>query len=185
VQVKLYPVMDGLYAATPNQQALFDFLRSVFEECGHMFISTPANQPLHRFIVRGALAYGPVIHGASVPNAAVQAPGLAQNVFAANPSYKTAIMLGLPMVQAHEWTRQAPPFGIYVHESARSFAPPGQAPLHHVWWKWGAAPGNPTWVALPAALTAHYVWCRQNARAIQYEVDRITVHEEMASQYFA
>ena len=149
-----------------------------------MFINTPAGEPLHRFIVRGALAYGPVIHGASVPNIAVQAPGMAPNVFATNQPYKAAIMLGLPMVQAHEWTRQAPPFGIYVHESARSFAPPGQPPLHHVWWKWGAQ-GNPTWGALPAALTAHYVWCRQNARAIQYEADRIAAHEEMASQYFA
>lgn len=183
-QVKLYPVMDGLYAATPNQQLLLAFLRSLLEECGQLFINTPVGQPLHRFIVRGALAYGPIIHGASVPNTAVQAPGVAQNVFATNPSYKAAIMLGLPMVQAHECERQAPPFGIYVHESARSFAPPGQTPLHHVWWKWGG-PGNPTWAALPAALTTHYAWCRQNARAIQYEADRIAVHEEMASQYLA
>ncbi len=181
-QVTRYPVMDGLYVASAIQQSLLSFLRSVLEECGDLFLNTI--EPFHRFIVRGALAYGPVIHGASVPDAAVQAPSTAQNVFAANPSYKVAIMLGLPLVQAHESERLAPPFGIYVHESARSFAPPGAAPLHHVWWTWGH-PGIRTWAALPVALTSHYAWCRQRARAIQYEADRIAVHEEMANQYFA
>jgi hypothetical protein len=63
--VSLYPVMDGLYISSPSQQAVLDFLRSMFSNIAEVFVAETEN--LHRFIVPGAVAFGPVIHGAAVP----------------------------------------------------------------------------------------------------------------------
>lgn len=173
--VNLYPVMDGFYAASPSQDDMLVFLREVFAQTAGEFVHE--NEPLHRFIVRGGLAYGPVIHGSQV------AP-TASNIFQDNIPHKDAILLGLPMVQAHEGERSAPPFGLYVHESARSFAPAGQAPLHHVWWKWVDPQHSNLWKNVKSALKKHYQWCRANSESLLYKADRITVHEELATQYF-
>lgn len=84
-------------------------LRSTLEACGNAFLSTPAEKALHRFVIRGALAYGPIIHGSSVPEVATQDPVANTNSFAANAGYRNAIMLGLPMVQsAHKRARSTP-----------------------------------------------------------------------------
>lgn len=179
----LYPVMDGLYASTPDQGSLLSFLASVFEKCAVDFVGRTADESLKRFIVRGAVAYGPVIHGSSVPDQAFQPPGNQTNPMSANPAYKNAILMGLPMVQAHEYERQAPPFGIFVHESARAFAPAGSSPLHHVWWKW-ADGGSATWRALPTALIEHYDWFAQRTLSLEYPADRLEVHRTMAVEYF-
>lgn len=181
--IRLYPVMDGLYASTQDQNALLAFLRSVFQQCAQTFIDTPQNEPLHRFMIRGALSYGPIIHGADVPSTAFR-QAAAPDPFGTRPDYKNSIMLGLPMVQAHECEQLAPPFGLYVHESARSFAPPGQQPLHHVWWRWTGI-NDAVWNNLPAAVDAHLEWCAQRPRALQYAADRIETHRQMAREYFA
>jgi hypothetical protein len=177
-QICLYPVMDGLYLASGNQQAIFDFLRSVFYNIADTFVHEAEN--LHRFVVRGALAFGPVIHGSAVPPSA-------SNVFVtqAGGQYKNQILLGMPMVQSHLGEKNAPPFELFVHESARTFAPPAPTqPLHHVWWKWGNPETTPVWNALPEALDAYFKWCRDRASTVLYDRDRIQVHSELAQQYF-
>ncbi|HEY3965143.1 MAG TPA: hypothetical protein VGM05_11380 [Planctomycetaceae bacterium] len=146
--------MDGFYASAASQLDMLTFLREVFVQTADEFVHEP--EPLHRFLIRGALAYGPVIHG-------TQVAANASNMFQNNVGHKDAILLGLPMVQAHEYERQAPPFGLFVHESSRSFAPPNIQPLHHVWWKWVNAQNANLWQQLRPALQAHYQWCRENA----------------------
>ena len=81
--------MDGLNVSSSNQQAMLEFLPSVFSSIAEVFVEETEN--LHRFIVRGALAFGPVIHGAEV------APS-ASNVFGGvtGEQYKNAILLGIP-----------------------------------------------------------------------------------------
>ena len=176
--VVLYPVMDGLYAASSNQNTILEFLRSVFVEIAGEF--NGAADPLHRFIVRGAIAYGPVIHGSAVPAHASNSFQTPQGT-----EYKNAILLGMPMVQAHQSERNAPPFGLFVHESARAFSPPGVNPLHHVWWRWVNAGNAPVWNALRPALHQHYQWCRERPNHLLYDIDRINVHDGLAQQYFA
>lgn len=179
--ITIYPIMDGLYVATADQAAMLNFLKNIFIECAKEFNSIPANQPHHRFIIRGALAYGPVVHGSSVPDN-VFTPNRGVNPFGQLPNYKNAIMLGMPMVQAHTSETNAPPFGLYIHESARTFAPPGQEPIHHVWWKW-AAKSDPTWKALKTTIISHFKWCQKNSFALEYKPERITVHLQMSEQY--
>jgi hypothetical protein len=176
--VSLYPVMDGLYVSSPAQQAILDFLRSVFTDTAETFVGEQEN--LHRFVVRGALAFGPVIHGAAVPSNV-------SNVFNSpvRNQYKNAILLGMPMVQSHLAEKDAPPFGLFVHETARTFAPTATAPLHHVWWHWRTGNNMQVWNELPAALTTYFEWCRKRPGSILYDKERIEVHADLARQYFA
>jgi hypothetical protein len=171
--LRIYPVMDGFYAATPNKSQMLSFLRNVFRSVAEEFNAT--EEPQHRFIIRGGLAFGPVIHGQDVGQCAAEL----QN----NPAYSNSVLLGMPMVQAHLSERDAPPFGVFVHESARVFAPDGTDPLHWIWWKW-ENDNSPVWAALKDTLIAHLQWCKARAQAILYSSDRILAHEKMVDQYF-
>jgi hypothetical protein len=137
-----------------------------------------ATEPWHRFIIRGGLAFGPTIHGRDVQQQA-------SNILANNTQYRDSILLGLPMVQSHLGERNAPPFGVFVHESARSFAPQGQQPIHHAWWRWANNSNQATWASLVKNLPLHLDWCAQHALPIGYPVERIEVHKKMMEQYFA
>lgn len=173
--LSLYPVMDGLYAASPSQQNMLQFLRAVFQSVAEEFNNTA--DPIHRFIIRAGLAFGPAIHGRNVQNQA-------SNTLADHAAYRDSILLGLPMVQAHLSEQSAPPFGVFVHESARSFAPTGHEPLHQAWWRW-ANINQPTWAALSEKLPEHLDWCAKRAIPLGYASDRISAHREMVRQYFA
>ena len=176
--ITLYPIMDGFYASSSNKSDILRFLQSVFEQVAEEFNREEAQ--LHRFIVRGSLAFGSVIHGSNIPEPA-------SNVMHDNVPYRNSLLLGLPMVQAHTTEKLAPPFGIYVHESARNFAPHGDTPLHFLWWKW-ANFGNPNsiqiWNTLRLSLEEYFTWCRERSGAIGYDSTRIEVHSTMANQYF-
>lgn len=174
--VRIYPVMDGFYASSADQIQILTFLRSVFVELADEFNAMANNQ--HRFVIRGAIAYGPVVHGIAVPPAASQTLG-------ANPNYRDQVLLGMPMVQAHLGEASAPPFGLFVHESARAFSPVGVEPFHHFWWQWVNAGNQAIWNALMTNLDLYFDWCRQRSSRLGYSPDRIAVHREMANQFFA
>ncbi|ABO89679.1 TPA: hypothetical protein P2N00_001605 [Aeromonas salmonicida] len=174
--VQIYPVMDGFYACSPCQNAMLAFLRNVLTTMGSIFLETP--QPLHRFIARGALAFGPVIHGSQVPDGVD--PGLV-----GHEQYKSAILLGMPIVQANKAEGFAPPFGIYIHESARAFAPDGQQPFHHVWWKWVNPDVSHVWNNLLERLSSHYEWCSGRPNRLLYDATRISAHKQLATEYFS
>ena len=173
--VSLYPVMDGLYAACPSQPDMFEFLRGIFQDVADEF--NQATDPPYRFIIRRGLAFGPAVHGRNVLP-------LASATLAQNSGYRDSVLLGLPMVQAHLSESSAPPFGIYVHESARSFAPAEQPHLHYVWWRWSNGPNQSIWNTLAQKLPQHLEWCAQRALPLGYARDRIEVHREMVNQYF-
>jgi hypothetical protein len=172
--VRIYPVMDGFYASASDKNRMLTFLRNVFGSVAEEFNTT--TEPHHRFMIRGGLAFGPVIHGHDVGQCA---PEL-QN----NPSYRDSVPLGMPMVQAYLSERDAPPFGVFVHESARVFAPDGTDPLHWIWWKWKRDEEADTWNTLKDQLIAHFEWCNARAQAILYSQDRIEGRMKMVDQYF-
>jgi hypothetical protein len=172
--VTLYPVMDGLYIATPSRSALEGFLRTVLTDLAEGFIGEDV--ALHRFIVKGAIAFGPVIHGRDVPAECNRRLG-------ENDNYRRQLLLGAPMVQAHESERLAPPFGVFVHESARTFSPPDTEVFRNTWWPWlaGAAPLR---AQLWTRLNDHFQWCEDHSRQLLYEGERIKVHRAMAAEFF-
>jgi hypothetical protein len=173
--VQLYPVMDGFYAASADQSSMLDFLREVLTLLAKEF--NHQKRPEHRFAVRGGLAFGPVVHGRSVPQKA--SPSLASS-----PMYRDSILLGMAMVQAHQCEASAPPFGVAVHESARTFAPSGQTAMHNSWWRWSNGSNSPVWKQLEKELPAHLAWCADRAIPLGYPAERIAAHKEMVRQYF-
>jgi len=177
--VRIYPVMDGFYAAAAGKNDILNFLRVVFAALAETFSAEAENR--FRFLAQGGLAFGPSIHGNVVPQAC-------SPVLGANVGYRDSILLGMPMVQAHLSESGAPPFGVFVHESARAFAPAGQEPLHEQWWRWDTF-GDPgvqaIWAALQANLHAYFNWCAQRPLRIDYSLDRINAHGAMVDQYFA
>lgn len=48
---------------------------------------------LHKYIIKGALAYGPIVHGKDVPESC-------NELVAYNKEYISSILLGLPMIEA-------------------------------------------------------------------------------------
>ena len=178
--IYLYPVMDGVYFVTNDQPALFRFLRRVFGCLAREFVETAEMR--HRFLVRGALACGPVVHGFQLPEGA-------SAVLHNHPRYRDSILVGLPMIQAYLTERLAPPFSIYVHESARAFAPEVRRPIRATWWRWFATPADDRWPDLApqlrVALRDYFAWCEPRAAEIGYDAESIKKHRLLADQYFA
>jgi hypothetical protein len=174
----LYPVMDGFYVSSPDQKVILDFLRAVFSEVAETIVAEKSNW--HRYIVRGALAFGPITHGSDVPKSASASFGTDLGV-----QYKRSLLLGMPVVQSYLGEKNAPPLGLFVHESARAFAPKGAEPLHDVWWRWCNTNTQATWKKLPKALDDYFEWCRNHARSILYDINKIDAHAELVRQYFA
>ena len=171
--VKLYPVMDGFYASSADKMNISDFLRNVFSSVADEFNSQKDNQ--HRFIIRGGMAFGPTVHGSSIPQQA-------SKTMSQNGAYCDALLLGMPMVQAHLSESNAPPFGIFIHESARAFAPVGQEPFHHAWWRWDCSVNQKIWNDLKINIDDYFSWCMARSMNIGYDEARIQQHKKMASQ---
>jgi hypothetical protein len=174
--VTLYPVMDGLYASSTSQEKILSFINAVYVSIATEF--NKETQAKHRFLIRGGLAFGQVIHGNDIPASV-------SDVLEANPVYRGAILLGMPVVQAHSTESAAPPFGLSIHESARAFAPSGVKPLHVLWWKWPPSKKSKVWTSLRTNLEKHFTWCEQRSSAIGYAQERIRVHKQMFQEYFA
>ncbi|MGB7810370.1 MAG: hypothetical protein WBP56_04465 [Polyangia bacterium] len=174
--LRLYPVMDGLYATTKCQRSLRTFLEAVFGRLCSVF--SEQVEMKHRFLVKAGVAYGAVFHGSQVND----------NVntrLAREQGYAQSILLGMPMAQAFACEKFAPPFGIYIDESARAFSPDGEWPFHDIWWHWYAKQDRPGAARLEEELTKYFAWCEQRSYAIEYSKDRIAEHSLMATQYFA
>jgi hypothetical protein len=129
-----------------------------------------------RSIVRGAVSYGPVILGRESKQGA--------EVFK-DSNYCDSILLGMPLVQAYAAERLAPPFGIYIHESARAFAPANAEPFTTLFWRWWLKDEVAQQVALRLhdEIDHYFGWCREHHAEIEYSPDRIDAHHTLAREY--
>lgn len=170
---RFYPMLDGIYITCPSQQDMLELLRRAFQVLACEF--TAATEDYHRFIPKASLAYGPVVHGSTLVPAV-------NPELAGNRTVRDSLVLGLPVIEAHEGERSAPPFGIFVDISARTFSPPGSSPLPFVWWRWFNAtytrPAN-----FLQAVNGYYAWCEANHFTQQYDPQRISEHKAMAIEY--
>ena len=170
---RLYPMLDGMYITSASQSEMLDLLRRSFQILAHEFAN--AREEHHRFMPKASLAFGPVVHGSTFnPNVSPE--------LAANPPIRDSLLLGLPVIEAHQGERKAPPFGVYVDISARMFSPPDTIALPHVWWKWfNMAHALP--INFAQKVTDFYKWCGENQHTQQYEPARIEEHKAMALEY--
>ncbi|MDD5872204.1 MAG: hypothetical protein PUD90_01890 [Clostridia bacterium] len=167
--MSIYPVMDGAYITTKSGEEMKKFIEDVFLDLSEIFISE--KDILHQFIVKGALSYGPVIHGKDI------------TIAECYRDYMSSILLGMPMIQAHKGEKLAPPFGIYCDESVRmhdsSFSY-----RWFLWWKNGWKNDSSKKKKMTNALDDYYKYYKENAYKMDYEKSKIEEHEEKANEYF-
>ena len=74
----IYPIMDGMYVTSPSREVIENIIKEAFKLLAHDF--TYANGTKNMFMVRGGIAFGPVIHGKDIPNEAFGKHEITQNV---------------------------------------------------------------------------------------------------------
>jgi hypothetical protein len=171
--VDLFPVIDGIYAVSEHLASIGFFISDVFRSMAAEFLVL---KNWERSVIRGAIAYGPVILGEDCKEGAA---------ILKESNYANSILLGMPLVQAFTAERAAPPFGVFVHESVRAFGQIGTRPvtvsLWH-WWSKSVENMNIASALLPT-LQDYFAWCRKNPVTTGYPPDRIDAHQALAEEY--
>jgi hypothetical protein len=171
--LELFPIIDGLYVTSEDLNPLMFFMSEVLRSMAAEFLMLGNWE---RSMVRGAVSYGPVILGRE----SIDGSEILQAT-----RYCDSILLGMPLSQAYAAERLAPPFGVYVHESARAFAPANAQPMTTVFWRWWRTNkvAQELVLALPKEIESYFDWCRKHTAQIEYPVDRIEVHHRLATEY--
>ena len=165
-----YPLMDGVFITCKNLETLKQTINSIFTEIATMF--TQETNFDHKFLIRGALAKGEIIDGCEINNNICKNINELQN-------YRDALLLGMPMIQAIEAEHYAPPFGIYIHESAREFKN-----LQGRYYQWSV--NN---IQLQGKLKKHidnyFKKCSTQYHHLEMEKEKIKLYQELNNEYFA
>ena len=107
--VAVYPVMDGAYITARSKGDIINIMLRIYRELAKLFVAEENSE--HQYMIRGAIAYGDVIHGYNIPYEASKA-------FENSLGYKDRILLGSAMISAYDGEGKAAPFGIYIDASA-------------------------------------------------------------------
>jgi hypothetical protein len=171
----LFPIIDGLYVASEDLNPLMFFMSEVLRSMAAEFLMLGNWE---RSMVRGAVSYGPVIFGRE---------SIEGSEIFKDTAYLGSILLGMPLAQAYTSERLAPPFGVYVHESARAFAPVDGQPMTTVFWRWWRTNkiAQQVVLALPKEIESYFEWCRNHTAQIEYPLDRINAHHRLATEYLS
>ena len=177
--VFVYPVMDGAYITATNKEDMENLLIRVYRKIAEVFINEPKIE--HQYLMRGAVAYGEVIHGHNVPYGASKA-------FELDLGYKNQILLGSAMIDAYEGEREAAPFGIYVHESAKNRFGDRYKGTYSGEWKWFLQKSLKVEESLSEVIlnkTISYLdSMRDTNNPLHYDIKKIERHKRLAEQYF-
>lgn len=179
-KVNLYPMIDGLYITCTKKDDLEIFLKKVFNFLMNDFNSATN---MYRFVVKASIAFGPIIEGQDIEDEGDEGDEEVDENHVLNGRHKEALLLGMPMVQTYIGESLAPPFGIYIHESARAFTQPGSSTFTANWWVWYIEK-DPNVIRLIAELRSYFDWCKNRSAAIDYPEERIAHHLKLATQYF-
>lgn len=168
--LKIYPVMDGAYVTSVSEDEMNTFIINVYKRLMELFVET---EDRYKFIAKGALAYGPVIHGKDIGEGC-------NTIFRDNRAYMNSILFGQPMIQAAKSETFAAPFGIYCDETARQVSDV----FCHRWYKWYLQGHGIDITQLKVALKNYYSYVEKHSYEIDYSKDRIKEHKEKCYQYF-
>ncbi len=175
--VRLFPTIDGMYITSPSRWPLQEVINQTMIRCALTFIAE--QEPHHRFLVRGAIAFGPVYYGMDLPNEA-------NYTMANNPQVRDTILMGLPVGQAHTAEAESAPFGISIHSSARAFSPRGEPPFGFIWLNWfrySKPEVSPE--TLLGKMDEYFKWQRDHTTVTGYKLDRLDYHYKLAREFFS
>lgn len=180
-----YPVMDGAYLTAPNKRDITRFIAKFLKEMTQEFINETDSS--HQFLVRGALAYGQVQHGHKISIDAFCPPKSAPDRKEKMLEHKKTLIFGLPVIQAFTSENYAPPFGIYIHETARTFSAASEKPISAVWYNWFKNNAiqfrEENGVQLRKSMQAYFGYCQNHTYETGYSDEKIKQHREMFKQF--
>ncbi|MDI1336360.1 MAG: hypothetical protein PSU94_09285 [Lacunisphaera sp.] len=174
-ELEINPVMDGVYGYVSNRDLLETCLTEILAGLANVFVQERV--PSSRFMVRAGVAFGPLIPGSSL--------AAGSTILQQNTRYLGGTAIGMGISHAYEAEGLAPPFGVYIHESARAFAPRRKDayPYRVNLWRWFENEDALTW-ATRRTLVHHFDWLEKNSVSAQYDLDAMRRHKSLAIEYF-
>lgn len=177
--VFVYPVMDGAYITTSNKRDMINILVRIYRSLSLNYLSETKLAFL--YLVRGAVAYGDVVHGHNIPYEASKA-------FEMNLGYKDNLLLGSAMIAAYDGEGKAAPFGIYIDDSAIKH-PGNESGAFRADWKWFNDGSLKIEDTLPQRLSEmiqdHLDSMSDKKHPLHYSEEKIYAHKELVKEYFA
>lgn len=172
-RVRVYPVMDGVYIAVKYLDDMREAIDKIMTCLAELFLSETNN---HRFIVKGALAKGTIQHGSKISSEV--SPDMAPR-----SGYKQHLLFGMPMIQAFNAEKQAPPFGIYIHESARTV---GGLQGRYYYWRKDVTLSNNEKLheSLRKELISFLKWEKDHSYYLELEKTKFEEYENRVKEYY-
>lgn len=182
-----YPVMDGVYLTSKKRNTLLRVVNKIFSAMATMFLEEKKFYNL--YLIKGAIAYGPVYHGKDVQNGASNILNSNEKYQSSIKEYQNSILIGMPMVQAFLGEKSAPPFGLFVDETARAFCDPTEHFITSKWYRWDKTsascfPKNRVKDFIDK-VNKYFDQCEKIALSIDYPIHKIQEHKEAFNMYFA
>jgi len=174
-ELEINPVMDGVYGYVKDRELLEQCLVEILAGLANVFVQERVQSC--RFMVRAGVAFGPLIPGSSL--------AVGSAILNDNKDYLGGTAIGMGISHACEAESSAPPFGVYIHESARAFAPRTEDsyPYRVNLWRWLPEDDPLSW-ALRRTLANHFDWLEKNSVAAQYDLEAMRRHRALAIEYF-
>lgn len=174
-KISYYPIMDGIYITSTEVGSILTLINKIYMDLSKIFVNEKKVE--HRFVIRGAIAYGPIIHGNSVSKQCCR------DLYEEKDGYKEKLLLGMPISQCYTSERDAPPFGIYVHESARAF---GKLPYRfHSWWNIYEEEEKKHMTKFTKAIVEYFEWCKKHKYSLEMKDEKIEQYKAMCAEYFS
>lgn len=171
--IRLHSIMDGVYLTCANLGVLLQAVKTIYVKLADVFINESDHKK--QFLIRGSIARGDISHGEYITDEVC-------HELASHPDYIGHLLMGMPMIQAYGKESEAAPFGIYIHESARSYD--GLQCRHFNWW--GKKEGEVKEIISNLALELHkyFDWCSINTHSLKMEPQKITEYKSLVKEYF-
>lgn len=163
----IHPIMDAAYITSTNGDTLIKFLEKIYRAVATNFINE--GDYFQKFIIKSCIAYGLIGHGADIEDTEF--------------TKKDTLIFGLPIIQAYKSEKKAPPFGIYIHQSARSLSDHSFPRRWHLWFSDSDSKGTPLINNLRSSLTDYFERAKKLSFCLEYSDEKIEKHEQMAGQY--
>lgn len=164
--VRFYPVMDGVYITCPNAQSMKTTIKEIMTKLSIIFVEE--SSCFHKFIIRGALAYGAIAHGISVDDDICDS--------LAGQDYLNYLLFGMPIILAHMSERYAAPYGVYIHESARKVKEfQGRHLLIY---------DKTTKTEMLQKLITYFEWCKKYNNYLELEPIKIDQYKQLVTEYY-
>lgn len=174
-RIEVYPMADGMYILGDEDEDVnyvATIMSNIFRQFGNLTYhraTDPGDNygPWLGFLLRGGIAYGEVYHGSDVDEE--------EESDLNGVSWMDNVPFGAAIAYAHHEERGIAPYGIGVHESAKSSDDE---------WKWWNSYSDDTKSNVVKYIEIHFKWCLDNIDNLLYGKERLYVHKERAENYF-